>query len=105
MDTRTQHTPGPWTVDEQHTPQVWEYIIRDTYREDWGLGHEVARVNPYLDGREANARLIASAPALLAALEAILPYADSRKSPLEPSYFPTLDQARAAIALARGADA
>lgn len=64
--TQTQHTPGPWEV-----------IVPPTISGDsrWVMGPDekpIAQINwgREQDERFANARLIASAPDLLAALEA-----------------------------------
>ena len=83
-----QHTPGPWTLeaDEDGTQVI--------YGPD---GHPLAEVD------EANARLIAAAPALLAALvdarEALMRLPDT-----EGAYRVTcIAQAEAAITEARGA--
>jgi hypothetical protein len=55
------HTPGPWTA------------ILSAGDDPWMVAAEmpVARVPDYSGNAEANARLIAAAPALLAALEKI----------------------------------
>jgi hypothetical protein len=76
MNQHTQHTPGPWIVNDlgQITDRSGRIIVVTVN------AHNIP--NPaypkgsfhYLvddDGGEANARLIASAPALLAALETI----------------------------------
>jgi len=63
-----EHTPGPWRVDGR------EIIYDDTS----GLPYVVAKtglyvLTPNMDANaEANARLIAAAPDLLEALEAVL---------------------------------
>lgn len=66
MKTTTQHTPGPWhNIPDQ--PTIWD-ASQDTM---------IAKVTelPWIDGKSqwqtenANARLIAAAPELLAALE------------------------------------
>ena len=59
----TSHTPGPWIVDYSGPARI---AIADT------MGNEVALCSMQCecgDTDEANARLIASAPELLAALE------------------------------------
>lgn len=83
------HTPGPWHVDGL-----------DKVRADKQL---VARVAPWHHYMEYNARLIAAAPALLEALEAITRkfYAvcdDESGVDDDPIYL----NAEAAIALAKG---
>jgi hypothetical protein len=73
------HTPGPWRV-EQGTPLVWGNCNPDD-RSTYGMGYPVASMEkplhwsgsgePTIDTQEANARLIAAAPDLLAALLAV----------------------------------
>ena len=65
--TRATHTPGPWHIGDKFTG-------RFVYNADgWAVadcrGEPTSRM-PF-DQKEANARLIAAAPALLEALEAI----------------------------------
>lgn len=82
-----QHTPGPWTVDNQyiHGPDGIRFLA-------------VAG-----DGAgQANARLIASAPELLEALEAVLPDLEHYVATHGPGPDKRLAIARAAIAKARG---
>lgn len=67
---KTQHTPGPWKVDGGKGKHGDLYIWPDDNL--WG-GHAVATVHQEIqEGADANARLIAAAPALLFALEDIL---------------------------------
>lgn len=64
---KTQHTPGPWTVDDNGF--IYDYAgntIADPHCSDIDL-----------DEREANARLIAAAPELLNALERLYNAIDS----------------------------
>ncbi len=56
MDNETKHTPGPWALHADHAINGGHQI--------WGDGCLVADV-----ATDANARLIAAAPDLLAALE------------------------------------
>jgi hypothetical protein len=87
MSNATEHTPGPWTIELQdelhHCIQCDEAIDSKGYtwaikgkraseekNPNGGWKHYVQ--NPAYANNEANARLIASAPALLAALEALL---------------------------------
>jgi len=62
--TLSQHTPGPWTVDGNHF-QIWandgENAVASVY--------STASPEPMASEARANARLIAAAPDLLAALE------------------------------------
>lgn len=93
------HTPGPWeyvaklTASENHRG-FFVRAEKATRNGKWALadvqaGDENGRLG------EANARLIAAAPDLLAALEAVLSVADRKTD--------EFDAARAAIAKARGA--
>ena len=90
------HTPSPWRIgDEDH---IWRI---------YGPGDgDVIGELEYIGGNaEANARLIAAAPTLLAALEAISNEADEwddHDGRLGHVAYSTLVQARAAIAAARG---
>jgi len=68
------------TLDDGHTPGPW--VWGDNYRGLYGSGgeeDEVLQYAPYdglwlayVNGREANARLIAAAPELLKALKVLL---------------------------------
>ncbi len=87
-------TPGPWQQhDADYCPlEIWGNL--DGPLEDGAIrGTEICTV---ADGpeAEANARLIASAPDLLAALEGVLRVADRKTD--------EFDAARAAIAKAKG---
>lgn len=85
MTTETKHTAGPWMAKDGHGGSF--DIV--------GSGHDwVATVHNGHDADEANAALIASAPDLLAALEAVLRVADRATD--------EFDAARAAIRKARG---
>ena len=100
---KTQHTPGPWLVnfeqnkfDSRHS-KVQVVDGSSASLNNGGLPLVLANVNamPFNDESEplANARLIASAPDLLAALERLAhPMADDED----------LDYARAIIAKAKG---
>ena len=80
---KTQHTPGPWTVDNQyiHGPDGIRFLA-------------VAG-----DGAgQANARLIASAPELLAAARLAVAWSEQVPAPYRD--WPHVAAARAAIAKA-----
>lgn len=68
MTKQTQHTPGPWKVIKPG------YNMRGKYANCHGIAPEAGPVFAYLpnavDVQQANARLIAAAPELLAALKA-----------------------------------
>lgn len=66
----TKHTAGPWTSGQVGNGQVFDIIGADVT----GRGREIVgsfRASQNRDANEANARLIAAAPELLAALEII----------------------------------
>jgi hypothetical protein len=93
------HTPGPWHAE--FGPQGG-YVISDDER-----GHTVCLRSPWpmrMGESEANARLIAAAPDLLSALEALVNGpGEGRVSPSEPDSFERrIDRARRAIAKAKG---
>ncbi len=87
----SQHTPGPWRCE--HGPGEYRIMCNDKTRGLNGylgglvIGHPLVEL-------AANARLIAAAPDLLAALEAALQAAGPHRW--------WHDEARAAIAKARG---
>jgi len=99
-----QHTPGPWeaVIDSQTPSWVWVAPA------DWHT--RVCRVVLYAyekEEQQANARLIAAAPDLLAALEAGAECLVSWMEMADPDYVREPDEQvlaamRAAIAKARG---
>jgi hypothetical protein len=66
----SKHTPGPWVIQDNAAHGIHIYSNGGPF----GGGLHVARVSNSAgigyDGQEANARLIAAAPDMLAALEA-----------------------------------
>lgn len=92
------HTPGPWRIERVATLKS-EWSIDDEY------GEPIAITMPRLDEdqEDANARLIAAAPDLLAALEMLADHAPSVFAGFRPA--DAYEQARAAIAKAKGGDA
>jgi hypothetical protein len=102
-----KHTPGPWITR-------WDGLVGIKVPSSRGrmMFHDIAwTVLPKRDSeghiigyeeqkeiREANARLIAASPELLAALESLM---DDAEDTGEFSY-PAMSQARAAIAKAKG---
>lgn len=115
-----KHTPGPWridvngsenwTVDYEGPSSTFMTICANGRREPVGFAVEpTAWRND--DEIEANARLIASAPDLLEALGQLLGNAEIARFHLKDTeegmivgsaLFDTIQQARAAIARARG---
>ena len=103
--TAAKHTPGPWQYDTD--PTGWEYRIVQADRAPYTPGYsDVAHfsVNTVRgearDVQEANARLIASAPDLLEALDRIVNQFDHEIGPEHVDEY--YSDARAAIAKARG---
>ncbi len=107
------HTPGPWTAVEHEQAsgeRGWWSVLRGA----WDISHnQAAKPGVVADCQysamtpeenEANARLIAAAPDLLAALERIAAWdpeaAASDKNGL--SIIDAIDISRAAIAAAKG---
>jgi hypothetical protein len=70
-----KHTPGPWTLNYPH-PSSKNFIIGNDVFEDFVI-NPIAEILPpvceseaqQLDEQEANAKLIAAAPALLECLQ------------------------------------
>ena len=100
----TKHTPGPWRArvyqaTEGHVAELsvdsedWKDLARVFVQEDDRFSDE-----PLLGSGEANARLIAAAPDLLAALEELM----SCTIVCSPT---TRERAAAAIARAKGEEA
>ena len=113
MKTDTKHTPGPWHLGFEHPAIVesrrcgsdflpipgenWHWkIVRLTTPAGEFL---VTGENDTATARQANARLIAAAPDLLAALANIVKLADTSDFYLPRNW---LEDARAAIAKAEG---
>lgn len=111
----TQHTPGPWRVAEEpskdrNSSRTRVYVVR-AEQTPFGTRPAVATVGTSLhdyETEEANARLIAAAPDLLAALRALtatartfrnVPQDEQEWTPLDDE---ALDASFAAIAKALG---
>lgn len=63
IETKTSHTPGPWTIEEGKTPVSGGFLVLAPYDED-KLGTPIMATCANI----ANAHLIAAAPELLQAL-------------------------------------
>jgi hypothetical protein len=117
-ESNEQHTPGPWTIPhfvtafdsrekptvhgETHAPQcVCGYVFADAQR---GMGSicdvRFGGENEPLEIAVANARLIAAAPELLAALQKLMPFCDEGDVEIETEWQRAVADARAAIAKA-----
>jgi hypothetical protein len=104
-DMNNKHTPGPWIYDE-----TWG-LIHDARKSAQGPHESAAEICAIHAGRtgkrdesKANARLIAAAPELLAALQTMVEqagcYMDDGEATKEEMN--AMDAARAAIAKAKG---
>ncbi len=70
----TQHTPGPWSLGDTQSARFPPSVYADR-TDELGRGYwtEVAQVKSNTEPeRQANARLIAAAPTMLATLQAVL---------------------------------
>lgn len=103
IDKQAKHTPGPWRIARDYSPEHGEtpYIVD-------GAGKNVAMAAYMPTEQGANARLIAAAPDLLAALEAAVLWYETapiaEREAVEVAIeqdFPVVE-ARAAIAKAKG---
>lgn len=114
MTTQTsKHTPGPWSVDDDPRHGL-NTLILDRRNDIVASTADSCMTDSDLaiagSECEANARLIAAAPDLLAACEAMLPHLEAMIERANPAHEDTghySDQtavrlARAAIAKARG---
>ena len=88
------HTPGPWVACPGNARQV--YKIETNARGNQNDGYEIAALRG--PDKDANARLIAAAPDLLAALDYLVRARDKGWKIDETGW----DHARAAIARATG---
>lgn len=91
------HTPGPWSVEIDHQTETPEFIR--AYHK--GEMFDIASLSDETEDIKANARLIAAAPDLLAALDDLLSYLEGYDHDY-PEAAPKFDRARAAIAKAEG---
>jgi hypothetical protein len=90
----TQHTPGPWRYQDVRSQK--EHVYFRIEAKDGAVGFAYKHNND----EEANARLIAAAPDLLAALEGLL--AGSERHIFHTECQKERDAASAAIARAKG---
>lgn len=95
VETRAKATPGPYEMDARPIPPAIEGAVHVYAPHGPDKMRLIAVVTG--DNAEANARLLAAAPDLLAALEAFVDCAPNIPEPL-------LSGARAAILAARGED-
>ena len=99
---QAKHTPGPWMMIKYPGDKCYTIRTREAYRAESGegpIGHiPIAEICTDGQPDEANARLIAAAPELLAALENMSAVPDC----YGPEATAALRHARAAIAKATG---
>ena len=109
----TQHTQGPWAIQRQEGhPYIvadqgksWKNPLVCSLYEDVTPSDSVT-IGPWLEANEnaeANARLIAAAPDLLAALQNIVAQYDTVHGVGDMEMQPAIDFAHRAIAKATGA--
>ena len=101
--TKTKHTPGPWHYDGESGIVTAGSNPGCPYIADCRVGFGVREVG----STSANARLIASAPAMLEALKGAVERIDTLALHVESKLqkdcaLATINQARAAIAQAQG---
>jgi hypothetical protein len=103
MNTNTKHTPGPWRAEKDETAEVFDIKCN--------LGTVAMTDDLSPKTNEANARLIASSPALLDALKNAVSYLEANRPKgkireifhqLNEYENGVLKPARAAIAQAEG---
>ncbi len=107
-----RHTPGPWQVDDEMPPNTAGVFVRvhgDPFGHDMGIPIAAPILTPAYRAsageRRANARLIAAAPDLLAALQELLKHAgiaDADPSDIDGEDHVRESRARAAIKKATG---
>jgi hypothetical protein len=99
---KTTHTPGPWKYEADKGYVLKCFIMTADFDEDTNSGSVIARTSDNIS--EADAALIAAAPDLLAACEAlhaeVLAYLTAQN--LHGEHNPAMVAARAAIAKAKG---
>ncbi len=95
------HTPGPWVAWRATMRAMIAEISATRGEKIWTIAHVDEVDGGDIDA--ANARLIAAAPDLLAALETVAPILESHFAKSAKGVDGTfLDEVRAAIAKARG---
>lgn len=100
--TTAQHTPGPWKVRSfvgSHTPRRAEISAPVGHREVCAVYWHI--VDGTREAAEANARLIAASPRMLAALRKVHDFLDKHGNGWDEAE--ALDEVRAAIGEATGA--
>ena len=100
----TKHTPGPWETDRNNVHLTQIATIHQCLNNDWVEVWSPNALGASEEEMEANARLIAAAPDLLAALESIASMYDYEAAcgDLASRLYEATCLARAAIAKATG---
>ena len=98
-ESETKWTPGPWHWDAGDVGVEPGVLYADIYTDDEAV---IAMFNINLKEGTANARLIAAAPDLYAALERTLSWLTSYQGSGSMADHGPYNQARAALAKARG---
>jgi hypothetical protein len=93
---RASHTPGPWSFRDAHEDAASLFGVERCW--EVGVDHPASCGLALVPGLEANARLIAAAPDLLAACEAVFKAHDTFLAELSESLE---EQLSAAIKKAR----
>ena len=103
---KSKHTPGPWRAIKRGADCdfIFNIATKDNPRSianviDAGTTEQINQYEKENGEQAANARLIAAAPELLAALESC---SDALNTEAGGLYKARIDQARAAIAKAKG---
>lgn len=91
-----KHTPGPWHIRKIERSGIVGFTV-DTKDSEIEICEIYPKPQSQVAVKQANARLISAAPDLLVALENLL-----SARPYEESMVPAINEARAAIAKARG---
>ena len=102
MEQKAAHTPGPWKFGKELTARSGEWLVSFDAGSK-GRGIAIAETRAGSGNEEANARLIAAAPELLAALEtaymALIGYLPAHRNDVTDA---AIGAARAAITKAKG---
>jgi hypothetical protein len=97
---KASHTPGPWNYDWFNSPTVKGELVLEVYA--LNDPRRLVRVNDSMENSEANARLIAAAPQLLAMAKNLLEAIDYNGESDTQEVIGDKVELRAAIARAEG---
>ena len=96
-----KHTPGPWKVDKELTSRSGEWLIAVDAGDKW-RGIAIAETRVATGAELANARLLASAPELLMACQAMIEW-DDREQDHAVDFSARMELCRVAFDKARAA--